>query len=838
MTTPATDRRMPPYAGNDVSTAFAYDFYIADGSEIAVIEVDDSTTAQTALVLDTDYTVSGVGSESGGTITLVSALATGKTLYVIGITPLTQPTDFKNQSSYQGKRQERALDRLANQIKELDDKALTATDLVTLHYDAGGRDIEDIGAAYVDELYINGELVVPEGMAISLPPVQSLKFVIGNLAGTSYETKTAAELDLATVTAIATGNTAAPIIVATVAAMKALTGLASGTQIYTSCHTSPGNGAGRYRYNAAGSGTATFINVQPDTMPGRFELLDDVIDPYHAGCLLDGSTNDYVAFKEFAEVVTTKTKIGRKAIGKINSTAIIDWPVNSFFRGNGLVLDFSSSTITSGNPLMRCAATVTDLTTLSTSPVQGAVSFGVTSAAGISVGDVLIIYNTTNSSWSVHRAEYRAGEFVRVGDISGTTIYPLAPLYDGYSSGLKVLKLAGDTAKFCGMKIIQPSSSNIGLQLDGLVDPVIEDVRTGGSLYAGIEFKRCYDLHYRGTGFQSTPAVDDEYGVAVSNCHGGELAGAFYGGRHPISFGGGDYLGCVPCRRINVYASGYGNLGPTGSGDLHGNTEDIRFFGVTFANGSDVGGANHSFFGCRFPGNTNSGICLYGGELVRGKFKFTQCSFNSYINPNALGFAPIDISSIDADVAGNVHFLFQDCDYSAPAATTFFMRFSVTGGTATFGVQVKGGLITGSAGITQFLRLERSGGATTADFVRVENVDGLPAGATYCANIGAFTISKVKTPPMDGQTTVSVTSGNTSPKTQAVVFARSFPSGSVPRVLPCLRDDGHFGGDSVHVGITGVTNTGFNINIYTGDLSTFGATGDLVVDWVAVLDQN
>lgn len=629
-----------------------------------------------------------------------------------------------------------------------------------------------------------------------------------------------------------------PITVNTVAEMKALTGLVDGARIKTSGHTVVGKGAAGYRYNASGSGTANFLNVQPDTLPGRFELIDAVIDPYHAGCIMDGVTNDYNAFKEFAEVVTDKTKIGRKAIGKINSTAIIDWPVNTVFYANGMTLDFSASTITSGNPLMRCAATVTDLTTLSTSPVQGAVTFGVASATSISLGDVLIIYNPTNSSWSAHRAEYRAGEFVRVGDISGTTIKPLGPLYAGYASGLKVLKLSGDTAKFADLKIIQPASSNIGLQLDGLVDPTVENVRTGGSLYAGIEFKRCYDLHYKGTAFQSTPSVDDEYGVAVSNCQGGELIGAFYGGRHPISFGGGDYLGCVPCRRINVYGSGYGNLGPTGSGDLHGNTEDIRFFGVTFANGSDVGGANHKFYGCRFPGNTNSGICLYGGELVRGTFMFSQCSFNTVIDPNALGFAPIDISSIDADVAGDVNFLFHDCEYSAPSATAFFIRFTCSAGTARFSAQIKGGFITGSAGLTQFVRLERSGGASTVNFIRIENVDGLAAGATYCANVGGYTIAIAKMPAADGQSTVSIASGNTSPKTLAVNFARSFPSGTTPRVMPCLRDDGHFGGDSVHVGITGVSSAGFTINIYTGDLSTFGATGDIIVDWRATVDMN
>jgi hypothetical protein len=233
MTVPAGTRRMPPYAGNGTTTDFAFTFYVPTSDALSVIVVNDITEVQSVKVFDTDYTIEGLGVEGGGTVVFTVAPETGYSVYLLGDTPVTQPADFKNQSSYQGIKVERGFDRAAIQTQELENKALVATDLVTLNYDAQGRDIEDIGAAYVDELYINGVLVVPEGMAYSLPDPtgNGLEILRVNSGGTAYETKTIAEMDIATKTNIATGNTAAVFKVATVAAMKALTGLADGAVV-------------------------------------------------------------------------------------------------------------------------------------------------------------------------------------------------------------------------------------------------------------------------------------------------------------------------------------------------------------------------------------------------------------------------------------------------------------------------------------------------------------------------------------------------------------------------------------------------------------------------------
>lgn len=75
-------------------TVFTYDFSISLNTDIAILKVDGSTGAVTTLVLNTDYTLTGVGDEGGGTFILTSG-ATANDIYVAyGNTPYARDTDF------------------------------------------------------------------------------------------------------------------------------------------------------------------------------------------------------------------------------------------------------------------------------------------------------------------------------------------------------------------------------------------------------------------------------------------------------------------------------------------------------------------------------------------------------------------------------------------------------------------------------------------------------------------------------------------------------------------------------------------------------------------------
>lgn len=98
MTIPTETSRMD-YVGNGATTVYPYTFKIDDETELLVVTAD-TNGVETTLVLNTDYTVSGVGSQSGGNVTLTTVLASGYALTIQVQTAITQETDIKNQGAF------------------------------------------------------------------------------------------------------------------------------------------------------------------------------------------------------------------------------------------------------------------------------------------------------------------------------------------------------------------------------------------------------------------------------------------------------------------------------------------------------------------------------------------------------------------------------------------------------------------------------------------------------------------------------------------------------------------------------------------------------------------
>lgn len=109
------------YAGNGSTTAFAVSFYFLADSHLKVIlrAADGSETVKT---LTTDYTVSGAGNPSGGTVTMLAAPASGTTLVIVRNVPLTQETDYQANDDFPAESHERALDKLTMEVQQLQEQ--------------------------------------------------------------------------------------------------------------------------------------------------------------------------------------------------------------------------------------------------------------------------------------------------------------------------------------------------------------------------------------------------------------------------------------------------------------------------------------------------------------------------------------------------------------------------------------------------------------------------------------------------------------------------------------------------------------------------------------------
>lgn len=124
MTIPSTARKAGPLLGTGAQTAWPFTFKVFAAADVAVT-IADSLGVETALVLDTDYSVTLNANQEtspGGTITYPisgSPLAVGSKLSIIGDLDYDQPLDLPSGGNFSPLALENELDRLTMQIQQL-----------------------------------------------------------------------------------------------------------------------------------------------------------------------------------------------------------------------------------------------------------------------------------------------------------------------------------------------------------------------------------------------------------------------------------------------------------------------------------------------------------------------------------------------------------------------------------------------------------------------------------------------------------------------------------------------------------------------------------------------
>lgn len=125
----STTANRASYVGNGVTTVFPFAPPFVANSDLVVTETIGAGTP-TLLVLNVDYTVTGAGSSSGGTVTRLVATANGTVLLIVRAVPFTQGSAWPNGTAFDGPTVEAAFDRavmLIDQISDRLDQAVLGT---------------------------------------------------------------------------------------------------------------------------------------------------------------------------------------------------------------------------------------------------------------------------------------------------------------------------------------------------------------------------------------------------------------------------------------------------------------------------------------------------------------------------------------------------------------------------------------------------------------------------------------------------------------------------------------------------------------------------------------
>lgn len=120
MTLAATNPRIS-YPGTGSTGPFAYPFKLNVETDLVVTK-RSATGIETPLGWPTDFTVTGVGNATGGTVSITAGVLSGETISIRRKPPNTQPLSIRNQGAYFPAAIEDEFDRMAMQILALQDQ--------------------------------------------------------------------------------------------------------------------------------------------------------------------------------------------------------------------------------------------------------------------------------------------------------------------------------------------------------------------------------------------------------------------------------------------------------------------------------------------------------------------------------------------------------------------------------------------------------------------------------------------------------------------------------------------------------------------------------------------
>ena len=632
------------------------------------------------------------------------------------------------------------------------------------------------------------------------------------------------------------------VSVDTIADLRNLEPAFDGQQIELLGHTIAGVGGGVF-YADFSSSAGDDNGVTVVTTGGRrwVRKLEGYVTPQMFGAIGDGVNDDSVAFIA-ARTAAAGTKIYAAAgIYKLNSA--LNSSEDLIIEGDGptTVLDFTGA-VSGGSYAIDAIGTATQIENLSGIQEVGSYSVTFASAPSLSVGDVFVIYNPTNSSWSSARTNYRAGEWCEVVRISGNVVTVRNRLYDTYNAGdVWVYKITGPRVSLRNFYIL--GTSALGLVKTTLCkEPLIENIKASHANDSVIYFDRCFKPTVINPDIVNIGDGGDDYGVAVGNSqHTRIIGGYIFSRRHAVTTGGNAEICCVPVRDCRTIGSVLKNDpgSATFAADFHGNTEDSSYINCTIYGGGAWQGKDVGYDGCTIYADVN-GIIIYSAEIKGGRFFLTDCNLISNENPQPIGRALVDIGGQnDAIAVGTVlpcSFIVEDCTLhgrNLSSLTTFvYVRNAGTSEKINLSIQ---NVFADLDYMGSILRTSLDSGTADSDFIIVDNIKNFPNGTTLHAAEGSHYLNfPHKLQKQTGKVTLTATVGTSYTTSAPIPFKYTYPrqpSGHATSV------GGYVGNRMAYGTLGSITTTTITPMIASGDATNWSATLDRPVSWSAFIDE-
>ncbi|HBP0750524.1 TPA: hypothetical protein L5Q51_001364 [Pseudomonas aeruginosa] len=648
MTVETTDS-IVEYTGNGVTTAFPVPFEFPANEDLVVTQVYNDVS--TVLVLGTDYLVVGAGAQAGGAVITTVAPPISAVINISRELEALQKTDLRNQGRYFAETHESVFDYLTMLIQQGFSGLSRALrrPLGKDYFDAEGRRIANVANPSENQDAANKQWTE-----------QYVGSVVGGIQGPI--------------------NNAANIL-----------------YLYP-------DGTPHVVQDLSKSDGASGIGYRERTVADR---LNDTANVKDYGAIADG------AYHPLSERFATLAEAQAVYPHATALTDSIDWAayqaaINSGaphvhapgghyvmnrgtlaerdirYTGDGYATRVDFSLADGPGSCMLTQGELVQIGDLSVSVVKGARTLTFAAAPDLAPGDVVIVYNPANGSWLADRDPYRAGEMWKVHSVSGSTV----TIYGNSSSvylfsEVDVYRMRGVRVSVDQMHFSPSDTYSIApfkvVFGDGV--KVSNYYASDVTLYTGLEVERCFDVSINAVSSPNrSPAVNDEYGITISNCHNFSVYGGYAAAtRHAVALGGMDDVCCVPNRHGLIYGmniEGIDLASDTGAGDMHGNADKITYDNCEFRNGVILQGRDATVRNSTIYGvSSTSGEAIYGSEVYGGTYTIENNRFISYGDGAAFGIVHISPSSTQREA---LLIIARNNTFELPNATgstkVFFLR--------------------------------------------------------------------------------------------------------------------------------------------------------------------
>jgi len=574
--------------------AFTIPYRFLQNSDIEAVLVKQDGTSET--LTGAQYTLSGAGSQNGGTLTsayAASVLATpGAVLTISRVMDAVQPTDLRNQGRFLAETHETVFDRLTMLIQQgfsILRRALLRP-IGKAYYDAEARQIKNLGDPTENQ------------------DATTKKWVTDLISSI-----------------LATGqgpiNNAANVIFA------GANGFIGVVQDLAN-KLDPQKGSRMLGHD----GWTVGDHLAALKFPGQFASLSDwAASGGNLG--IAAGTYPITAGLKFPHGTTIHT-FGRVVLDASAVTSLTNFPDLAVVLAGGLTL--------TALPKLT-AASIGDLT------------LNFASAHGLAPGDLFCIYNPVDSSYAPgHRVAYHAGEYCRVARVTSTTQVVLdSPLYATYvAESMDYYKMGAGSFHICGDLVIKGSDTLNSLRAFRgyqLMDADLTGLTAISPIGpSAIELRQCVNVTGDVTGMQlALSGLGVDYGLSLVGCQDIHMSGYFLGSRHGITTGSYGLPGDVVNRNIQIEGTAKTTFqGSVAALNLHGNTEHFSFSGFSYG-GVELAGNFSKIRGTIFGAST--GYCVWFGELSGHDHDIAGCTLRTLSNPgNARGVVDLGGDTIPA----------------------------------------------------------------------------------------------------------------------------------------------------------------------------------------------